>query len=107
MNPESLKSLLTSVAQGQTPINAALDRLRALPFEDAGGFATLDHHRHLRCGHPEVIFCQGKSTEQVLEIARRLAANQVHIPMPGPAESLNAATAAAVILFEAARQRSM
>jgi TrmH family RNA methyltransferase len=38
--------------------------------------------------------------------ARRLAANQVHIPMPGPAESLNAATAAAVILFEAARQRS-
>jgi TrmH family RNA methyltransferase len=38
--------------------------------------------------------------------ARRLAANQVHIPMPGPAESLNAAIAAAVILFEAARQRS-
>jgi TrmH family RNA methyltransferase len=38
--------------------------------------------------------------------ARRLAANQVHIPMPGPAESLNAAIAAAVILFEAAHQRS-
>ncbi len=38
--------------------------------------------------------------------ARRLAANQVHIPMPGQAESLNAAIAAAVILFEAARQRS-
>jgi TrmH family RNA methyltransferase len=38
--------------------------------------------------------------------ARRLAASQVHIPMPGRAESLNAAIAAAVILFEAARQRS-
>jgi TrmH family RNA methyltransferase len=38
--------------------------------------------------------------------ARRLAANHVHIPMPGPAESLNAAIAAAVILFEAARQRN-
>jgi len=73
VNPEQLRTLLTGVAQGRTPIDAALERLRAMPFEDVG-FATVDHHRQLRCGHPEVIFCQGKTVEQVVEIAKRLAA---------------------------------
>jgi NCAIR mutase (PurE)-related protein len=50
-----------------------MERLRALPFENLG-FATVDHHRQLRCGHPEVIFCQGKTVEQVVGIAERLAA---------------------------------
>ncbi|MDB5319014.1 MAG: hypothetical protein JWN40_645 [Phycisphaerales bacterium] len=48
-------------------------RLRGLPFENLD-FATVDHHRQLRCGHPEVIFCLGKTVGQVVEIARRLAA---------------------------------
>ena len=47
-------------------------RLRRLPFEQLP-FATVDHHRALRCGHPEVIFCPGKTVEQTVEIARRLA----------------------------------
>jgi hypothetical protein len=46
-------------------------RLRALPYEDLG-FASVDHHRSLRQGFPEVIFCEGKSADQVLAIARRL-----------------------------------
>ena len=50
-----------------------MERLRQLPFENLE-FATVDHHRQLRCGPPEVIFCQGKTVEQVVEIARRLAA---------------------------------
>jgi hypothetical protein len=54
-------------------VESALERLRALPFEDLG-FATVDHHRQLRCGHPEVIFCQGKTVEHVVGIAERLAA---------------------------------
>jgi pyridinium-3,5-biscarboxylic acid mononucleotide synthase len=74
VNVDQLKTLLAAVARGETPINAALERLRALPFEDVG-FATVDHHRQLRCGHPEVIFCPGKTVAQVTEIARRLAAN--------------------------------
>jgi len=72
VNIEQIKSLLNAVAAGKTSIDAAAERLRSLPFEDIG-FATVDHHRQLRCGHPEVIFCQGKSVEQVVEIARRLA----------------------------------
>jgi NCAIR mutase (PurE)-related protein len=66
-----LKELLTSLSTGQTTVDDAIARLRRLPFERLE-FATVDHHRALRCGHPEVIFCPGKSPAQVVEIARRL-----------------------------------
>jgi NCAIR mutase (PurE)-related protein len=72
VNPEQLRHLLANVAAGETTIEAAVERLRAMPFESLG-FATIDHHRTVRCGHPEVIFCQGKSVEQVVGIARKLA----------------------------------
>jgi hypothetical protein len=45
-----------------------------MPFEDLG-FAKLDHHRSLRCGFPEVIFCQGKTVEQIVAIVGRMAAH--------------------------------
>ena len=51
----------------------AVDRLRDLPYEDLG-FAKVDHHRTLRTGFPEVVLGLGKSTEQVADIAERLAA---------------------------------
>jgi NCAIR mutase (PurE)-related protein len=72
VDPELLRSLLERVAAGQESVRAALERLRAWPFERLE-FATLDHHRAVRCGCPEVIFCQGKTVGQVVEIARRLA----------------------------------
>ena len=53
------------------PIDAAMERMRHLPFEDLG-YAKLDHHRALRHGMTEVIFGQGKSPEQVAGIAQRL-----------------------------------
>ena len=49
-----------------------LRRLRALPFQDLG-FAKVDHHRHLRQGFPEVIYGEGKTDEQVVAIAEKLA----------------------------------
>jgi len=72
MNAESLKQLLAAVRAGQTSVDDALDRLRHMPFEDLG-FASLDHHRPLRCGFGEVIFCQGKTIEQIRVIFARLA----------------------------------
>src|SRR5689334_21886966 len=72
MDVERLKELLTAVARKETTIPEALRHLAVLPFESVD-FATLDHHRELRCGHPEVIFCQGKTVEHVVGIARRLA----------------------------------
>ncbi len=72
MNEPSLRALLESVRDGSADVDAALDRLRHMPFEDLG-FATLDHHRSIRCGFPEVIFCSGKTHEQVATIFARLA----------------------------------
>ena len=47
--------------------------LRHLPYEDLG-FAQIDHHRGLRQGFPEVVFCQGKTVEQVCQIVQRIRA---------------------------------
>jgi NCAIR mutase (PurE)-related protein len=69
MSPEKLEQLLRKVRLGQTTVDQALQRLRSLPFEDLG-FASLDHHRSLRQGFPEVVLCEGKTTAQVVAIAR-------------------------------------
>lgn len=72
MDSEKLKQLLESVKSGQTDINDALEKLKRLPFEDVG-FARIDHHRNLRCGFPEVIYCPNKTTQQIVEIFIKLA----------------------------------
>lgn len=72
MNEKVLRALLEKVQGGDVDIDAALTKLRHLPFEPMG-FATIDHHRSLRCGFPEVIYCPGKTAEQVGEIFDRLA----------------------------------
>jgi len=70
---EQLETLLAEVAAGRLAPDAALERLRHLPFEDLA-FARVDHHRSLRQGQPEVVFCEGKTPEQVVSICERLAA---------------------------------
>lgn len=71
MNPEQLEQLLTRVRDGRVTMTQARERLRSLPFEDLG-FASLDHHRSLRQGFPEVVFCEGKTLSQVVAITRSL-----------------------------------
>ncbi len=73
MDPEKLLSVLQQVAAGRLKPETALDRLRRLPFEDVG-FARIDHHRALRTGAPEVIYCPGKTVAQVVAIAARMVA---------------------------------
>ncbi|MFM7141344.1 MAG: nickel pincer cofactor biosynthesis protein LarB [Alphaproteobacteria bacterium] len=73
MNPKRLRELLGRVADGEVPVDRALDEIKHLPFEDLG-FARVDHHRALRVGFPEVIFGEGKTASQIAAIARRLAA---------------------------------
>ena len=72
IQPEQLRQLLEQVKDGQVGIDDAMERLRLLPFEDLG-FARVDHHRQLRKGFPEVIFCPGKTTEQIIAIFESLA----------------------------------
>ena len=69
MNPARLKKLLANVQAGKTSVKAAIARLNTLPYEDLGE-ASLDHHRTLRQGFPEVILCEGKTRSQILAIAR-------------------------------------
>ncbi|MBL8073735.1 MAG: nickel pincer cofactor biosynthesis protein LarB [Nitrospira sp.] len=71
MNPEGIELLLQQVHSGRLTVEQGLERLRSLPYEDLG-FASLDHHRSLRQGFPEVILCEGKTREQVVAIARAL-----------------------------------
>jgi NCAIR mutase (PurE)-related protein len=72
MDVDRLRSLLEQVKSGEMAVEGALNALRSLPFEDLG-FAKLDHHRALRNGFPEVIYCPGKSTDHIVTIAERLA----------------------------------
>ncbi|MCZ6681863.1 MAG: nickel pincer cofactor biosynthesis protein LarB [Planctomycetota bacterium] len=73
MQGESLRALLEAVKEGRTGVEEAFGQLRKLPFESLG-FATVDHHRAIRCGFPEAIFCQGKSADQIVAIFKTLAA---------------------------------
>ena len=72
MNRAQIEALLNEVRDGQVHVDEAMDRLRAMPFEDLG-FAKLDHHRALRTGMPEVIFASVKTPEQVATIFARMA----------------------------------
>ena len=71
MDQDQLRSLLEQVRGGAVEVDAAIERLRHLPFEDLG-LSKVDHHRALRQGMPEVILGKGKTPHQVTEIARRL-----------------------------------
>lgn len=73
MDTRDLALLLNSVKTGDTTVEDALERLRHLPFEDIG-CATVDHHRGLRQGFPEVVFGESKSVEQIGQIVNALLA---------------------------------
>ncbi|MBN2006510.1 MAG: nickel pincer cofactor biosynthesis protein LarB [Anaerolineae bacterium] len=72
MDTEKLRQLLLAVQAGETDVEAALARLRTLPYDDLGDFARLDLHRALRHGMPEVVFCESKTPAQATAILERL-----------------------------------
>jgi NCAIR mutase (PurE)-related protein len=74
MDQEQLRTLFEQVRDGAVDIDAALARMRHMPFEDLG-FAKIDHHRALRHGIPEVVFAKGKTADQVVAIAGKLLEN--------------------------------
>ncbi|MBA3533832.1 MAG: nickel pincer cofactor biosynthesis protein LarB [Ardenticatenales bacterium] len=94
MEESRLRALLGALQEGEVTLEETLQQLRALPFEELG-FATLDHHRGLRQGFPEVIYCEGKTPEQTAQIAERLAARSNTL----------LGTRATLAHFEAARER--
>ncbi|AJG97257.1 1-(5-phosphoribosyl)-5-amino-4-imidazole-carboxylate carboxylase [Clostridium beijerinckii] len=69
MNKEEIKELLESVKDNKLNVDEALEKLEDLPFKDLG-FAKIDNHREIRVGYPEVIYCEGKTVEQVSDIVK-------------------------------------
>jgi NCAIR mutase (PurE)-related protein len=73
-----LKDLLHRVKDGTIEVDEAITRLKSLPFEDIG-FASIDHHRNLRRGFPEVIYGQGKKAEQIIKIIEKMMEKQENV----------------------------
>jgi pyridinium-3,5-biscarboxylic acid mononucleotide synthase len=78
MDQDHLRTLLGQVRAGAVDVEAAMERLRHLPYEDLG-FAKVDHHRALRHGMPEVVFGKGKTPEQVSAIVKTLLASSQNV----------------------------
>jgi NCAIR mutase (PurE)-related protein len=71
MNKKEIEKILQQFKSGQVEIEEVLGKLKHFPYDDLG-FAKIDNQRHLRKGFPEVIFCQGKTLEQITKIVKRI-----------------------------------
>jgi len=72
MNRNEIEKLLTGIRDGSKSVEEVLDVLHDFPFTDLG-FAKIDNHREIRTGFPEIVYCAGKTTEQVIGIFRLMA----------------------------------
>ena len=94
MDRNAIRRLLEEVQAGRLDVEAAAARLRRLPYEDLR-FAKVDHHRALRGGAAEAVFCPGKSPGQVVAIVRRLAEHHANVLATRAGADVAAAVAAA------------
>ena len=78
MNVKEVEKLLTDVKNGDTTVDKALEVLKNFPYTDLG-FARIDHHREMRTGYPEIIYCAGKSVEQVKEIVKVMSERENNV----------------------------
>lgn len=78
MTLKEVEKLLRKIRSGETSVEEALEVLKSFPYTDLG-FARIDHHREIRRGYPEIIFCAGKTTLQVKEIFRVMIENENNI----------------------------
>ena len=73
-----LRELLDGVKNNRIDIDIAMEKLKNLPYEDLG-YANIDHHREVRTGYPEVIYCEGKSDDQILGIVDKMTQKNSNI----------------------------
>jgi NCAIR mutase (PurE)-related protein len=78
MNIKEVEKLLKDVKNGKKSVEDALDTLKNFPYTDLG-FARIDNHREMRTGYPEIIYCAGKSVEQVKEIFRVMTESENNV----------------------------
>jgi pyridinium-3,5-biscarboxylic acid mononucleotide synthase len=78
MDNQHLMDLLLQFQGGQIDLDAAMHRLKTLPYENLG-YARIDNHRCVRTGVSEVIYCEGKTIEQTQGIVQRLSRHHDNI----------------------------
>jgi hypothetical protein len=78
MDPNKLKELLEEVRGGRVSVEDAFGQLKTLPYEDLE-IAKLDHHRTLRKGFPEVVYCQGKTAEHLKRIVESYVGKRINM----------------------------
>jgi len=78
MTRKEIENLLKEVKSGQKSVEEALNVLQNFPYTDLG-FAKIDHHREMRTGYPEIVYCAGKTIEQAIGIFRLMSANENNI----------------------------
>src|SRR3989344_1024196 len=78
MYEQKIKEIMLGLVNKKLDVDDAIKKLKFMPFEDLG-FAKIDHHRALRKGFPEVVFCQNKTVQQVASIVKKLASNNVDV----------------------------
>lgn len=78
MTIKELENILEEVKNGQKSVNSALESLKNFPYSDLG-FARIDHHREIRTGYPEIVYCAGKTVDQVREIFRVMSEHENNI----------------------------
>jgi len=78
MNIKEVEKLLKDVKDGHSTVEEALDILKNFPYTDLG-FARIDHHREMRTGYPEIIYCAGKSVDQVREIVKVMSEKENNV----------------------------
>src|SRR5512137_486837 len=78
MTATEVEKLLNDVKKGVVSVEKALDVLKSFPYTDLG-FARIDNHREIRTGYPEIIYCAGKTVEQVREIFSVMATRENNV----------------------------
>ncbi len=78
MTGKEIEKILNGVKEGTQSIAEALEALKTLPYTDLG-FARIDHHREIRTGYPEIVYCAGKTISQVVGIFKVMSEKENNV----------------------------
>jgi NCAIR mutase (PurE)-related protein len=78
MTKDDIENLLKEIKNGKKSVEEALEVLQNFPYTDLG-FAKIDHHREMRTGYPEIIYCAGKTADQVIGIFKVMSAKENNV----------------------------
>ena len=78
MTRKEIETLLKGIKNGEKSVEEALEVLQNFPYTDLG-YAKIDHHREIRTGYPEIVYCAGKTAEQVIGIFKLMSGRKTNV----------------------------